>query len=236
VSNAPFFYSSAAGKSNTSLSSHIDIVQLVGEYVALRRSGRQFFGLCPFHKEQTPSFAVDPDKGAYYCHGGCARGGDAIDFYRRIEGVDFKTAIARLGIARERIPPAERERRRADRQATEALAAWAFETVNLISTRMRGFGQRETIARQCLLLPDADLDNLRDEIDFCSGEFQKLADLQDAIVDPTQTIELWRSRREIELFLGDELDPLEEPDTYVPNLTANYRQKLFDIVREMVAA
>ena len=69
-----------------------DIVALVGETVKLKRMGRSFVGLCPFHQEKTPSFSVSPDRGTYHCFG-CGAGGDAISFVEETEGVDFVGAI-----------------------------------------------------------------------------------------------------------------------------------------------
>jgi hypothetical protein len=72
-----------------------DIVALIGEHVRLRKSGVQFVGLCPFHKEKTPSFYVHPSKGVYKCHG-CGASGDVFTFIQQIEGVNFKGARALL--------------------------------------------------------------------------------------------------------------------------------------------
>jgi len=65
-----------------------DIVDVVNEYVRLKRSGSRFKGLCPFHDENTPSFSVDPEKNLYYCFG-CQRGGDVFKFVQEMEGVGF---------------------------------------------------------------------------------------------------------------------------------------------------
>ncbi|MGE5559410.1 MAG: DNA primase [Bacillota bacterium] len=73
-----------------------DIVQLVGEYVVLKKAGRYFKGLCPFHNEKTPSFHVDPEKQLFHCFG-CGIGGDIISFLEKIEGLDFKGAVQFLG-------------------------------------------------------------------------------------------------------------------------------------------
>lgn len=73
-----------------------DIVALIGEYAPLKRVGRRFVGLCPFHSEKTPSFSVNAEEGFYYCFG-CAAAGDAISFLRAIEGCDFVEAVERLG-------------------------------------------------------------------------------------------------------------------------------------------
>ena len=62
------------------------IEDVVGQYVNLRRSGSNLFGLCPFHGEKTASFSVAPDKGMYYCFG-CHKGGGAINFMMELEGL-----------------------------------------------------------------------------------------------------------------------------------------------------
>lgn len=72
-----------------------DIVAVVSEHVALKRVGRQFTGLCPFHQENSGSFSVSGEKGAYYCFG-CGAKGDAITFVREIEHLDFVAAVEKL--------------------------------------------------------------------------------------------------------------------------------------------
>lgn len=72
-----------------------DIVGLIGEYVKLKRSGRSFVGLCPFHQEKTPSFNVSPERQAYHCFG-CGTGGNAVTFIMNYENVSFPEAIKRL--------------------------------------------------------------------------------------------------------------------------------------------
>ena len=74
-----------------------DIVGLIGEHVALKRSGARFTGLCPFHGEKTPSFSVNPQLGFYYCFG-CQESGDAITFVRKVDGLDFAEAVERLAV------------------------------------------------------------------------------------------------------------------------------------------
>jgi DNA primase len=71
------------------------IVELVGETVKLQRRGRSFTGLCPFHKEKTPSFHVNAERGFYHCFG-CHASGDAIKFVQETEGLDFVEAIRSL--------------------------------------------------------------------------------------------------------------------------------------------
>ncbi|HEX6567597.1 MAG TPA: DNA primase, partial [Acidimicrobiales bacterium] len=72
-----------------------DIVQIVTEYTPLRRVGRQWSGLCPFHSEKTPSFSVNPNENVFYCFG-CQARGDVFDFVMEKEQVDFPSAVERL--------------------------------------------------------------------------------------------------------------------------------------------
>jgi DNA primase len=73
----------------------VDIVDLIGRYVQLKRTGRNHKGLCPFHNEKTPSFVVAEDKRLYHCFG-CGAGGNAIGFYMAIENLDFIDAVEAL--------------------------------------------------------------------------------------------------------------------------------------------
>lgn len=90
------------GEDIESVRSATDLVALVTERVALRRVGRRWVGLCPFHAENTPSFSVNGELGVYYCFG-CHAHGDAITFLRESEHLDFATAVeslaSRAGIA-----------------------------------------------------------------------------------------------------------------------------------------
>ncbi|MEK7244342.1 MAG: CHC2 zinc finger domain-containing protein, partial [Thermodesulfobacteriota bacterium] len=72
-----------------------DIVSLVGEYVILRKAGRNYLGLCPFHQEKTPSFNVSPDKQIFYCYG-CSEGGDAFSFLMKLNHLTFPEAVRQL--------------------------------------------------------------------------------------------------------------------------------------------
>ncbi|MGZ6977108.1 MAG: DNA primase [Acidimicrobiia bacterium] len=72
-----------------------DIVGLISERLALKRVGRRFVGLCPFHTEKSPSFSVNPELALYYCFG-CQESGDAITFVRKLDGLDFPEAVERL--------------------------------------------------------------------------------------------------------------------------------------------
>ena len=70
----------------------LSIQDIIGPYVKLTRAGKSLRGLCPFHKEKTPSFHVSPERGTWHCFG-CGLGGDGFSFIEKIEGVDFKGAL-----------------------------------------------------------------------------------------------------------------------------------------------
>ncbi len=72
-----------------------DLIALVSEHLALKRVGRRYVGLCPFHQEKTASFNVNPEMARYYCFG-CNASGDAISFIRELEHLDFVEAVERL--------------------------------------------------------------------------------------------------------------------------------------------
>ena len=106
----------------------INILDVVSAHVTLKRSGRRYTGLCPFHSEKTPSFTVNPELGFFYCFG-CHAGGDVFDFVMRLGGVAFPDALAdladRAGVRIERTPEEERqggERERLLRTVAEAEA------------------------------------------------------------------------------------------------------------------
>jgi DNA primase len=74
----------------------LDIVEVIQSYVPLKKAGRSYKGLCPFHAEKTPSFVVFPDSGTWHCFGACATGGDVFTFVMKRENLDFGEALAVL--------------------------------------------------------------------------------------------------------------------------------------------
>lgn len=95
----------------------VDVVAIASDHTRLRKAGRKFQGLCPLHKEKSPSFSVDPDKGLFYCFG-CGAGGDAIRLHMLTSGDDFPSAIEALA-ARYGIPLPTKAVRRGGSGGTE---------------------------------------------------------------------------------------------------------------------
>ncbi|MFC0558054.1 DNA primase [Halalkalibacter alkalisediminis] len=73
-----------------------DIVEVISDYVQLKKQGRQYIGLCPFHGEKSPSFSVSPDKQLYHCFG-CGAGGNVFSFLMELEGLSFIESVRKLG-------------------------------------------------------------------------------------------------------------------------------------------
>ncbi len=104
-----------------------DIVALIGENVSLKKRGRSWLGLCPFHKEKTPSFSVNQESGVFYCFG-CGESGGAIDYVMKLEGLSFPEAVRtladRCGVQVDETGSREdQERSDRRRQETEELYA-----------------------------------------------------------------------------------------------------------------
>jgi len=111
-----------AGSFAEGVKQQADIVRVIGEYVRLKKTGQNFTGLCPFHQEKTPSFAVHPTRQIYHCFG-CGAGGDVFQFVMELEKIPFPEAIRsvaeKCGIA----IPRPRERSPEERQENQQRTA-----------------------------------------------------------------------------------------------------------------
>jgi len=108
-----------------------NIVDIIGDYVTLKRKGVNYQACCPFHNEKTPSFVVSPSKGVYKCFG-CGKGGNAVTFLMEHENVTYPEALKmvakRYGIeVKEKELTPEEERRNNDRESMFALNGWAAD-------------------------------------------------------------------------------------------------------------
>lgn len=146
--------------------SAVDVVRLVSQHVQLRKAGRTFKGLCPFHTEKTPSFVVFPETGRWHCFG-CGEGGDIFTFLMKIENLTFPEALRRLAeeagvpIDRFQTSPKDKELHARLYAANEAAALYYHGLLfNSPTVRdyVHGRGITDDTARQFLLglAPDAD--------------------------------------------------------------------------------
>ena len=129
-----------------------DIVELVSHYVNLKRTGKYYMGLCPFHMEKTPSFAVSPEKGVYHCFG-CNEGGDAISFLMKKEGISFTEALKELADrAGVRLPEPEQgpaaERQKKERDLVLGALEWAARFYEAMLDDEAGGDAREYLRRR----------------------------------------------------------------------------------------
>jgi DNA primase len=111
-----------AGSFADKVKQQADIVRVVGEYVRLKKSGQNFTGLCPFHSEKTPSFAVHPVKQIYHCFG-CGVGGDVFQFVMEMEKCSFPEAVRNVAEKSGIAVPAPRERSPEERQENQQRTA-----------------------------------------------------------------------------------------------------------------
>lgn len=134
------------------LKDRADIVQLVGERVDLRKAGKDFMGLCPFHQERTPSFYVVPNKRLYHCFG-CGETGDVLKFFMKLDGLGFIDAVrfvaGRAGVTIEEEERDPEEAKRKKRQ--EDLAQLVERAVKFYEHRLLqevGRGARDHLAKR----------------------------------------------------------------------------------------
>jgi DNA primase len=146
-----------------------DIVSLIGEYVTLKKAGRNFLGLCPFHREKTPSFTVSPDKQMFYCFG-CSEGGNAVSFLMKLNRLTFPEALRHLagkvGVVIPEKPMSREERERSTlteqiRRVNELAAGFFARSLQSPSgagareyLRKRGIGEAAIKAFRLGFAPD----------------------------------------------------------------------------------
>jgi len=127
-----------------------DLVEVASDHVKLKKRGRKYEGLCPFHEEKTPSFSIDNEKGLFYCFG-CHAGGDAIKFVMELERLNFPEAVERL--ARQfgvHLPPASPDARRR-RQTSDRLRTVLEEAQHWFTEQLdspAGAGARSELERR----------------------------------------------------------------------------------------
>ena len=131
-----------------------DIVQVVSDYVPLKRAGRRLKGLCPFHQEKTPSFSVDPESQLFYCFG-CQTGGDIFKFVQVYDKLNFGEAVETLA-SRFGVPlPAVQRTGGDDRERVLEINARALSFFKTLLTRDAGRDCRDYLAKRGYTFPAA---------------------------------------------------------------------------------
>ena len=118
------------------------ILAVIGARVELRKRGREYFGLCPFHADKNPSFSVSEDKQLFHCFG-CQQSGDVFDFIQALDNIGFKEALVALGLAGKGANPFDRPPKR---QAADDFHGWAREQCQKIRLRLRELGEQLELA------------------------------------------------------------------------------------------
>lgn len=155
-----------------------NIVDIIGEYVTLRRKGVNYQACCPFHNEKTPSFVVSPSKGLYKCFG-CGKGGNAVTFVMEHESVTYPEALKmvakRYGIeVREKEMTEEDVRRNDDRESMFALNGWAADYfADYLHRQSEGMSVGMSYFRQARGLTDAVIKKFA--LGFCPSKGDRMS-------------------------------------------------------------
>jgi DNA primase len=120
------------------------ILSVIQPRVELRKAGKEYNGLCPFHSEKTPSFTVNEEKGLFHCFG-CGESGDVIDFVMKLDSVTFPEARAQLGIASTRPSPKAPD---PVKDTAALIAHWANTQTDRANSMLRDVGQQARLARE----------------------------------------------------------------------------------------
>jgi hypothetical protein len=187
-----------------SIQSKPSIGAVIGQRVELRKSGKEYHGLCPFHADKTPSFHVNEDKGVFHCFG-CGESGDVFDFIMKLDGVSFVEAVKSLGAD----PDYSFQPPSISREAI-IITDWCNIQFAKAQSILREIGQRIQLAKDL---------SWTDEIERLSREWKILSILADDLQNPKLAVGLFESREAIENILKD-AEP--EPLPKFPDITPEY--------------
>lgn len=155
-----------------------NIVEIIGDYVTLKRKGVNYQACCPFHNEKTPSFVVSPSKGVYKCFG-CGKGGNAVTFLMEHEGIAYPEALKmvakRYGIeVKEKELTPEEARRNDDRESMFALNGWAADYfARYLHHESEGMSVGMTYFRQQRGMTDATIEKFG--LGFCPARGDRMS-------------------------------------------------------------
>jgi hypothetical protein len=227
------------------------IIEVISQYVPLKKAGKEYAGLCPFHQEKTPSFHVNDEKNLFYCHG-CHEGGNVISFIQKVENLDYAGALRRLGLSGTYQKKSSKQLLAKD--AARTIRSWSQHLSNRILTRLRGIGQESVFLHdQMAALPYTDpllktemarltrlwdaLTTFLEDLDETGETFPIPMNQKEAKEERAKRLlECWKEREAIESVLSRELaNSADDPDFVWPTLTEDYKEQLRAIVVEDVA-
>ena len=172
------------------IKARLDIVEIVNEAVPLKKAGRNYKGLCPFHSEKTPSFVVFPETGTWRCFGACGEGGDIFSFVMKREGWDFPEALRvlaeRAGVELEPLTPQQTEEQEQRDRLRELLAdAATFFHQRLLTNddanHARGYVAKRGLSQETVAF--FEIGYAPDSWDACSEHLMALGYDYDEIAD-----------------------------------------------------
>jgi DNA primase len=193
------------------IKARLDIVDVVGSYVTLRKAGRQFKAVCPFHTEKTPSFIVSPDRQTWHCFGACSTGGDIFTFVQKKENTDFNGALRlladRAGVELER-ESSRRDELQPLFDANEAAAIYYHSLLLGGSSPGLAYAESRGIDRQAMSdfqigFAPAGWENLREHLTS-----RGFSDAQ--LVEAGLLVESERSGRAYDRFRGRLMFPIRD--------------------------
>jgi len=169
------------------------ILTVIGESVTLRKRGKEYVGLCPFHADKNPSLSVNEEKGLFHCFA-CGAGGTAVDFIMLLEGIPFKEAVRRLGV-QDYHPSVDQLRHRNE---AKKIAWWARATSNRVRDVLREIGDKIRVCSLARKQPSVDKKFISEHEAALVREWAILCDLDDDLNEPTAAIRLWQQRDDID--------------------------------------
>jgi DNA primase len=168
------------------------IVNVIGEYVSLRKAGKEYVALCPFHPDKHPSLSVSQEKGLFHCFA-CGESGDAITFIIKIEGVSFREACKMLGIDRRASLRPSRKQRDAQ-EAARMVHDWRMQMSMKLRDTLRDLGDDERWAREL---------GWAEGVETAQRQWDIVATWDDDLWNVQTCLELYANRANLERIVND---------------------------------
>lgn len=173
-----------------------NIVEVISQYLPLRRFGREWAACCPFHEDKHPSLYVNEEKGVFLCRG-CGEAGDVFDFLTKWSGKTFREVSEQYGIHGHNI----RIRPDDSQIAAQNIRRWVNEFSLRLANQLRDIGQAAQLARDLLATAGTDRELLSWFLARCTREWLILVDLHDDIYNPDYVLNLYEQREALEGLL-----------------------------------